>query len=622
MSPVDPQRARAERIQALLDALDATPQRDRAACLERICPDTALRTEVLSLLAAEAESDGFLHRYATGLIPRLDELPDLCGRRIGAYRLTRVLGEGGMGVVYEARRIDGGFEQRVALKLLSTALAGGEAKTRFLAERQILATLEHPAIARIVDGGITGDGTPWFAMECVDGVAIDAYCDQRQLDLRQRLQIFLQVCDAVEHAHRRLVVHRDLKPANVLVTEGGQVKLLDFGIAKLLDAPSAQPMPATRSMLRMMTPEYASPEQILGQPVTTLCDVYQLGLLLHELLTGQRPYALHNASIGELERAICEQAPLRPSLRFSRSRASDPRAAATLAFVCEARRSSQQRLRRRVRGDLDNIVLQALRKEPERRYGSVDRLAQDVRRHLCGQPITARRDTLGYRCRKFMQRHALGSIAAGIIVLVAVGVVAFHAARIQSERDLAHVEAVKAEQVSQFLIGLFHGVDPRQARSTDLTARELLDRGSAQVDRELATQPVIQADMLYVLGRTYLELGVYDSAGQLLDRALGLREAHLGPSHPDVARVLGDIGLLRYHQGRYDDALERLHRAIRILEESPSADPTDLGTILGTVGRIHRVRAEHGPGLVALERALAMQARATGPDSRPVAEIL
>ncbi len=626
-------REHGERLEKMLDSLEAVPASEREAWLDNACPDAELRREILALLRAEDEADTYLDRLSDDLALARPLFPDMTGKRLGAYRLLRQIGRGGMGVVYQAQRVDGTFDQRVALKLLTSALAGAEGRQRFLMERQILAGLEHPAIARIVDGGVAEDDTPWFAMEYVDGVAIDAYCDRNRLGVSERLELFLQVCDAVEHAHRRLVVHRDLKPANVLVTDGPtrQVKLLDFGIAKLLDTDgSGHAAPATRTALRLMTPEYASPEQVRGESVTTASDVYQLGVLLYELLTGHRPYQLRHRGAAELERAICEQPPTRPATALFR--VTGPvggTTTRTIDEICSARRSSPGRLQRRLRGDLENILLEALRKEPERRYGSADRLAQDIRRHMRGLPVAARPDTWLYRGRKFLRRHALGAAAAGVVLMLAVLATGFYTVRIQSERDRAELErdraqaeTAKAEQMSQFLTGLFRSADPRDGTAADLTARELLDRGVEQVEHDLAALPEVRADMLQVLGRTYLELGLYDSADGLLTRALELRRERLGPGHADVARTLGAIGLLRYQQGRYDEAMEPLQEAIAILEQSSEGDESELPDLLTTMGRAYREQGRYRESRTALERALAIQTRITGADSTQVGTIL
>jgi serine/threonine-protein kinase len=622
----DAERERGARIEGLLDELEEVTTAGREDFSARICADPELRREALSLLAAESQASRYLARFGEGLVPGPVEPPDLTGRHIGPYKLLRPLGRGGMGVVYEAARADGAFDQHVALKLLTTAVADTEAHERFLAERQILAGLEHPAIARMMDGGVTPDGTPWFSMEYVDGEPIDVYCDRHRLGIHQRLELLLQVCDAVDHAHRRLVIHRDLKPANVLVTEDRHVKLLDFGIAKLLGgATGLRATPATRVARRFMTPEYASPEQVRGEPVTTASDVYQLGLLLYELLTGHRPYTLRDRAAGELERVICEQAPVRPSAAILRKGQLEAATGASVTAVAEVRRVRRARaaqLRWRLRGDLDNIVLKALRKEPERRYGSADRLAQDLRRHVKGLPVTARPDTVAYRCRKFLQRHGAGAVAAAMLFVLAVAMVGVHTARIQSERDRAQTEAAKAEHVTRFLVDLFRSADPRVARGAEFTGSELLDRGVEQVERELADQPGIQADVLHVVGRTYMELGAYDRAEGTLTRVLELRRERLGPDHGEVAETLGELGLLKFHQGHYERARERLEEAASALDVSLGGEARELAVVLDTLGRVHRARGDYEASRGAFDRALAIQQRASGEDSEPVASIL
>ena len=646
-----------EDLQKFLDLLEPVPASERRAYLANVCSDDELRREVLALLEAEGEAELYLDQLSGDLSLARPLSLDLSGKRLGSYRLLRQIGRGGMGVVYEAERVDGAFQQRVALKLLTLALAGAEGRRRFTTERQILAGLEHPAIARIVDGGVAEDETPWFAMEYVDGLAINEYCDTHRLSVPERLDLFLQVCDAVEHAHRRLVVHRDLKPANVLVTtnrrrdspssangaaiaHGGatvgshhhdlrQVKLLDFGIAKLLDRPGSVDASVTRTDLRLMTPEYASPEQMTGDAVSTASDVYQLGVLLYELLTGQRPYELGQRGSAERERIICEQPPTRPSTALTHSGHSRATSSGrSLEEICALRRSSPNRLRRRLGGDIERIVLKALHKEPERRYGSADRLAQDIRLHLQGLPVTARPDSWSYRSRKFLQRHALASVATAMVVVIAILATTFSLVRIQSERNLAELErdraqaeAIKAEQMSEFLTGLFRSANPRDGNAADLTARQLLDRGVEQINHSLATQPQIQADMLEALGRTYLELGLHDSTEPLFTRALALRESVQDKSNPDIARTLGDIGLLRYAQGKYPQAEEALARAITILEQSPKDSPT-LAAILKTLGRTYRERGQYEQARAALERALDIQTRVAGENSKEVAGIL
>jgi serine/threonine protein kinase len=342
-------------------------------------------------------------QQATGFTPRME------GRRLGAYRITREIGHGGMGAVYLAARADDVFHKQVAIKIVRTGLANADLLRRFHQEREILASLDHPAVARVIDGGSTEEGLPYLVMEYVDGRPIDAWCDQRRLNVSERLKLFRSVCAAVQHAHQRLVLHRDMKPAHILVTANGDVKLLDFGIAKLFaDEGLARTQPETETAMRIMTPEYASPEQVRGDAVHTASDVYALGVVLYELLTGRWPYGVRGRLLYDVIRAICDEEPTRPSIAVSPMEEAPP------ANVAEG---SVNALRRRLEGDLDNILLKALEKDPSRRYTSVEQFSEDIRRHLEGFPVSARKDTVAYRTHKFVRRHRIGVAAAAVIVM-------------------------------------------------------------------------------------------------------------------------------------------------------------------------------------------------------------
>jgi serine/threonine protein kinase/TolB-like protein len=434
-----------QRVKALFHlALERAPG-ERAAFLEKACADDgALRSEVQRLLALDHPASGFMDTpalVADELMtpelkteepeesrPSLDPSRPVVGRSVGPYRIVREIGRGGMGAVYLAERADDAYEKQVAVKLVTRGLDAEELLRRFRTERQILATLDHPYIAKLLDGGTAGGGVPYFVMDYVEGCPIDSYCDQRRLPTAERLQLFRAVCAAVSYAHQHHVVHRDLKPSNILVTAEGVPKLLDFGIAKVFQPQIASQAGDPTAMLRPMTPAYASPEQVRGEAVTPASDVYSLGVLLYELLTGHRPYASQTGTPHELERAICEAEPERPSTVIGRLvdvPGTDGAAPITLtpASVSQTRDGHPDRLRRRLAGDVDNILLMALRKEPERRYGSVERFAEDIRRHLEGLPIVARKDTLVYRSVKFIKRNTLGVVAATLILALLIALV-------------------------------------------------------------------------------------------------------------------------------------------------------------------------------------------------------
>jgi len=443
-----------------------------------------------------------------------------------------------MGDVYLAERQDG-FEQQVAVKLVRRGLDTEEILGRFRGERQILARLEHPSIARLVDGGVGDDGLPYFAMEYVDGEPIDDYCDSRELSVDERLQLFLRVCEAVAFAQRNLVVHRDLKPHNILVTDDGTVKLLDFGIAKLMDDAEGE---ATHAGAHVMTPRYAAPEQVRGERATMATDAYALGVILYELLSGARPYATDTEVPREIETAVLETSPVKPSDR-----------------IADARRA------RRLRGDLDNICLMALRKEPERRYSSAQPLLEDIQRHLEGKTVSARPDTAGYRFSKFVTRNRPGVIAAAALVVAVIALISFFTTRLAAERDRAILESQKAEQAADFLTGIFEVADPSSSPGDTVTARELLDRGAERIDSELADQPAVQAQMLNVIGGVYHGLGMFAKAETLVTRSLELRRDLYGDTSPEVIESRVSLTNIVFEKGDHAET-ERMQRELLHLE--------------------------------------------------------
>ena len=472
-------RARWQQIHSVFEQVIDTPAPERWARLANSCgTDTELRRSVESLLASDQTTeDPLLNAIGEAAESLLTEHQDrLIGTHIGHYRVVSILGHGGMSTVYRGERDDAQYQQTVAIKVLHHATLHPRLRGRLHSERHILATLAHPSIARLIDSGELDDGTPYLVMEHVDGESIDAYCDSRTLFVRERLELFVRVCEAVQFAHRNLVVHRDIKAANIFVTGDGTPKLLDFGIAKLL-APEtlAHTLPVTRLQERILTPENAAPEQVLGRPITTATDIYALGVLLYQLLTGRSPYRLLSYSQLQLERAICMDDPARPSQMviaklggetdLDRSRVSDRRGL------------SPQRLRARLSGDLDAIVAMAMRKEPERRYASVEAFADDVNRHLQGRPVLARHGDWRYNAAKFLRRHYLAvlSVAAVFVGLAAfAGVTLWQNHRIELAREATAQERDRAQQVSAFLVDVFSQADPFNAQGHDATAQGLV----------------------------------------------------------------------------------------------------------------------------------------------------
>ena len=527
-------------VQRLLDAALELPDGEVKPFLDRECSeDPELRREAEQLLQSCAKAAGFLEQPPASLAAALlDERPTPVGRRIGPYVVTGEAGRGGMGVVYLAERGDGQFRQRVALKVLPRGLESDHAVRRFLEERQILASLSHKGIARLLDGGVTDEGLPYFAMEYVEGSWIDRYANERQLGVEDRLRLFIDVCAAVQYAHQNLVVHRDLKPSNILVTEDGSVKLLDFGIAKLVSDESPN---ETRTGGRRLTPRYASPEQVCGKPVTTVSDVYTLGVLLYELLTGHSPYQLSALTAAELSKTVCHTEVTRPS-----------------AAVPED-------VARPLRGDIDTIVLTALQKDPARRYVSAAALAEDVQRHLEGRPVRARPDTLRYRASKFVRRHKVGVVVgSALAVSVAAGVVgiAWQGAVASRERAHAQRQAANAARASALLVDMFRLSDPDVAKGATITAREILARGTQRVETDFADDSAFQAVMLRELGKIYQNLALTEDAKRLVGRAVAVSRAS-GPS-TELAAGIHQLGEIEAARAQYASAENHFREALRM----------------------------------------------------------
>jgi serine/threonine-protein kinase len=550
----DPIWRRWPEIDRIFEAALDLPPADRPAYVDQTCgEDGALRESVLGLLEAAGDSaDLFgpssvvLRAALTGPEPatgggaRLDR-----GEVVGSWRITGELGRGGMATVYEAERADGAFEQRVAIKVLDRGPESGDVVARFLSERQILSGLEHPNIARLLDGGTTSEGRPYLVMEKVEGEPVTKWADARSLSLRGRLDLFRQIAEAVGYAHARLIVHRDLKPANVMVGGDGRVRLLDFGIAKLLDSPENDQATAP-AMTLWMTPQYAAPEQILGRPVTTATDVHGLGVVLYELLSGHRPFGGDLLGGFELQKSICEEAPDRPSTVVKRTveRTARSQVAITPRAVAAARSTDPVALRRELDGDLDAIVLKALRKEPEARYATVQALLDDIERYVTGFPIRAHTGAWAYRARKFVKRNWLATSAAAAIVVILAGssvLLSIEQRQTTIERDRATRQATNAQLVIDFLGDVFRGQHPDQAPADTITARELLAWGTERIDTAFADRPDVQAELLSVMGRAHQNLGLLDESVALHERSVAMRREVYGDSSPEVADGLASL---------------------------------------------------------------------------------
>ena len=541
-------------------------EKGRAAGLARLAKiDTALAAAVARMLALDREPSGPIEglrgQVAAAAERRLlgeavEEPPPPA--RLGPWRLGERLGAGGMGEVWAAERVEGGFEQRAAVKLVRTGMAGSEIVARFAVERQLLARLDHPAIATLFDGGIAPDGRPWFAMERVDGAPITQFADERELDLPARLRLLLAVTEAVDFAHRSLIVHRDLKPSNILITAAGAPKLLDFGLAKLLEPgfEAGIDPDVTRTAFRALTPAYAAPEQILGEPTTTATDVYALGVILYELLTGELPVRRAVSSATTLSAGESYETIERPSQRLRR---------------LDADNSGVRRSGMRIERDLDTIVLKALARDRARRYPSVAAFAGDLTAFLDGRPISARPDAASYRAAKFIRRHRLAVAAAalaGISLVAGLSVSIVQTRRATVAAEQARLEARRAERVKGFLISVFEQADPERTMGAEMTARQILVEGAHRLETELRDEPEVRADLFDAVARIQSSLGLLDEGLASAERASAERKRLFGPDSLEHAVSLTTVGRALLGQGKVEEAGDRFASAIRIFESA------------------------------------------------------
>ncbi|HEX7123652.1 MAG TPA: serine/threonine-protein kinase [Gemmatimonadaceae bacterium] len=577
-----------ERVQALFHEALERPVHERSRFVAEVCGDDAvLAAEVLSLLEADAEGGTVLDR---GLAQAASDVLDVrraSTDRLGPYRLTRVLGEGGMGVVYLGQRDD--LESVAAIKILRDAWLSPARRERFVIEQRTLAQLRHPAIAQLYDAGALPDGTPWFVMEYVEGVPLTQYCRDRGASVRERLTIFRAVCEAVQHAHQHLVIHRDLKPSNILVTAAGEVKLLDFGIAKQLDSLD-RPGDQTQTALRLMTPAYAAPEQVRGGPVGIHTDIYGLGVVLYELLAGRLPFDLSNRTPGEIETLIVEREPERPSV-------TAPSVGASRAQWA----------------DLDVLCLTAMHKEPARRYRSVDALVRDVDHFLRGEPLEARPDSVRYRVGKFVRRHWRPLSAAATAALVVIGVVAFYTWRLAAARDAAVAEAARTQRIQTFMLDLFRGGDDAVGPSDSLRVVTLLDQGLREA-QALAAEPAAQAELYHTLGGIYRTLGNLPRADTVLATALAQRRGLFGNEHADVAATLVALGMLRDAQARYDEAEHLVTEGLEMSRRVHPAGHPAIAAAAASLGQVLNDRGAYARAVPVLQEAVRLyQSRAASP---------
>ncbi|MCB1032328.1 MAG: serine/threonine protein kinase, partial [Acidobacteria bacterium] len=619
-----------QQVKAILDRALDLPPTEVGPLLDQLCrEDLQLRREVDSFLEAREEAEAFIEVPVVRLSYPIAETEPL-GARFGAYEIREVLGRGGMGTVYRAERADGAYRAEAALKILHRGIDTDEIVRRFEAERQILASLRHHYIAELLDGGSTEDGRPFLVMEYIDGIPIDQFCDERRWSLRPRLELFLKVCQAVEHAHRAMVVHRDLKPANILVLEDGEPKLLDFGIAKLLETEAGATVLTRGPGPRIFTPGYASPEQLRGEAVRAASDTYSLGVLLYQLLTGRRPYPIPETSPELAGRNLETLAIERPStvVRKPYRRTEGEAGAGTSASDLSPEELAGQRseepkaLQRLLSGDLDSILLKALRPEPEERYGSVAELARDIEAFLEDRPVLARQGTFRYRSSKFLRRHKLPiAIAGGLLLLGCYASWQSWSAFEQKHRAEAQqlrtaVEASKAKELEDFLIDFLAGSDPDDEQWRGASLEDVLERGAKILPSRLKNQPEVRANLVSTMGRTYQMRSDFGEARGLLEDALAQRRSLFGEEHEQVALSKIHLGFLDLKLRRLEEAesltrqgLETLERRLGTTEPAWIAmAENNLGVILQDQGRFEEAEA-------LFRRSLAKKRWNPGPET-------
>jgi tetratricopeptide (TPR) repeat protein len=544
-----------------------------------------------------------------------------------------------MGTVYLAVRADAEFQKQVAIKLIRKGMESDLVMDRFRKERQILAGLEHANIARLFDGGATADGQPYLVMEYVEGQPVDEYCKRSRLGIRERVVLFRDVCAAVQYAHQSLIVHCDLKPSNILVTAQGQVKLLDFGIAKLLRGGEDGATLQAQTGVPLMTPEYASPEQIRGEPVTTVSDVYLLGLILYRLLTGRYPYALKGRSAWDVERLLCFEDPPKPSAAVTDSDNTLHNGITSKPNVNSAKPEIRPRtLSHQLRGDLDNIILKAICKEPSRRYSSAEALSEDLRRYLNGEPVVAHPSTLSYRTVKFLGRYKTAVLATALLLLsLTGGIIATvqQARRAERERERAEsglqqanrersradTEAATARAVNDFLQNdlLARASATVQARpdmkpDPDLKVRTALDRAAARIAGKFDDLPLVEASIRQTIGDTYLDLGLYSQAQGQLERALDLRRRELGDAHPDTLTSMHKLGLLDWYQGKYAPAEPLLTKVLEVRRRVLGEGHPDTASVMNDLALVDWYRGEYAPAEPLFLEALEIRRHVLGAE--------
>lgn len=617
-----------KRINNIVDtALELTKEERDTYIQEQCKGDKQLIEKITTFIEAIEQSDteGFLEdlsnyqqQLAQDILNEDIQKKDaaLIGTTIDSYEVIDLIGHGGMGSVFLAKRADDTYEQQVAFKVLRRGLHTPSNVARFKRERQILAKLNHPNIAQLLDGGLTPEGLPYLVMEYVEGKSLYEYCNQHSFSIEERIQLLRSICRAVQHAHKNAIIHRDLKPSNILVTEEGEVKILDFGIAKLLEPEDPeQPLYQTQTGARLLTFSYASPEQIENGTITTATDIYTLGIVFHELLCGAHPFDLEGKKLTEIENVIRTKSPSTPCKRFLQL-PDDIR-----QKEAKYRHTNPTSLSQKLKGDLDAIVQKALRKEPEERYDSIEQFLEDLRRYKQSRPIIARKDTLRYKAKKFIKRHQSGLAATMGFIFLIVSFVGIYTWRITQERNRARLQAEKAEETSEFLVNLFSASNPTETHGETVPVKSILEEGLNQID-QLGEQPEVQSQMLHTMGRVYTNLGEYDRAEMLLERALDIQTKINGELNTEVASIYNDLGGLHQKAQEARQAEPYYAKALDIRKKILGPNDIQYAETLSDLGALMRYKENLDSAEVLYNRALEIRQNNLTPNHPDIANSL
>ncbi len=615
-------KQRFSKTQELFDKALEMNISEREMFLTEICKDDLeLKNEVLSLLKSLDSNDDFLEKPLEVTAESSELLKDpFIGKQIGKYIIDSEAGFGGMGIVYVGLRNDEEFEQKVAIKILKHGITSDYLLKRFQIERQTLANLQHRFIAKLLDGGSTDEGLPYLVMEYIEGIPITKYCDKNNLSVDERLELFIKVCLAVQYAHQNLIIHRDIKPGNILVIDDGTPKLLDFGIAKLIDEDLMEDDGGlTKTGVWHLTPEYSSPEQINGERITTASDIYSLGVLLYKILTGEQPYKITSSSPIAISKIIEEKNIIKPSEKVKQATGVNPE-----NDKIEIHSVNYEKISPLLKGDLDNIILKAMDKDPERRYASVEQFSEDLKRYLIGLPVIAQKDTTTYRLKKFITRHKIGfssSIGFALLLIISLIAISWQANVASKERDKAKVEAQKTEAVNTFLQGMLSSVDPTEI-GRDVKVYDILEKAADDIETNLKDQPEVEASLRSTLGNTYVNLGEYDKAKPFLDEALAINKKMYGNKSKETAYSLHDLGLYYDWVGDYKKADSIYNISIKILRKVLQQPTKQFSNVLNDQGLIKMYFGENAAAEKLFKEALDAALHSHGEKNKNTAVIM